>query len=101
MSVEVPRLRRRLGFLDCNKCRLPARVRMTLPVAVILNRLATAFFVLMPLGRRILILSFKRTCNIESMAHRAQVVFSVLPVCLFRRLNNFWQGRRVRTSQEL
>jgi hypothetical protein len=32
---------------------LPALERRTFPLAVILNRLATDFFVLMPLGRRI------------------------------------------------
>src|SRR5580658_11297379 len=59
-TVAVPRLRRRLGVLVCNKCRLPARMRRTLPPAVILNRLATAFFVLMPLGRRISVLFFEK-----------------------------------------
>lgn len=53
-TVVVPvRARRRFGFFVCSKCRLPARGRNTLPVAVILKRLATDFFVLMPLGRRI------------------------------------------------
>jgi hypothetical protein len=57
-SVECTRVvprraRRRLALLVCNKCRLPALDRKTLPLAVILNRLATDFFVLMPLGRRI------------------------------------------------
>src|SRR5882724_2566119 len=58
-SVECTRVvprkaRRRFGFLACNKWRLPARERNTLPVAVILKRFATDFFVLMPLGRRII-----------------------------------------------
>src|ERR1700759_5096690 len=53
-TVVVPRrLRRRLAFLVCAKWRLPALERRTFPLAVILNRLATDFFVLMPLGRRI------------------------------------------------
>jgi hypothetical protein len=39
--------------LDCSKWRFPALERMILPVAVILNRLATDFFVLIPFGRRI------------------------------------------------
>lgn len=52
-SLAVPRLRRRLEFLVASKWRLPARARMTLPVPVILNRLATDFFVLIPLGRLI------------------------------------------------
>ena len=42
-----------LGCLVSPRWRRPARERMTLPLAVILNRLATDFFVLMPLGRRI------------------------------------------------
>jgi hypothetical protein len=51
--VDVPRLRRRFGLLVWSKWRLPARMRMTFPEAVILNRFATDFFVLMPLGLRI------------------------------------------------
>jgi len=45
--------RRRLGLLPCSKWRRPAPRKRTFPVAVILNRLATAFLVLIPLGRRI------------------------------------------------
>src|SRR6476660_1723596 len=46
-TVVVPRrARRRFGFLPWSKCRLPARERSTLPLAVILNRLAAAFLVL-------------------------------------------------------
>jgi hypothetical protein len=53
-TVVVPRrLRRRFGLLVCARWRLPALERMTLPLAVILNRLATDFFVLIPFGRRI------------------------------------------------
>src|SRR5262245_58599129 len=53
-TVVVPvRPRRRLGFLVCSKCLLPARGRSTFPLAVILKRLAADFFVLMPFGRRI------------------------------------------------
>src|ERR1017187_2766835 len=53
-TVVVPRrLRRRLGLLVWHKCRRPALERMTFPLAVILNRLAAAFLVLMPFGRRI------------------------------------------------
>ena len=47
------RWRRRLGFLVWARWRLPAWWNRTLPVPVILNRLDTDFFVLMPLGRRI------------------------------------------------
>lgn len=53
-TLAVPRERRRLGDLLESRCRLPARDRRTLPVAVILKRLATDFFVLIPFGRRIL-----------------------------------------------
>ena len=53
-NFDVPRERRRLGLLVESKWRLPALERMALPLAVILNRLATALRVLMPLGRRII-----------------------------------------------
>src|SRR6185312_15911127 len=64
-TVVVPRrLQRRLAFLDWAKWRLPALERRTLPLAVILNRLATDFFVLMPLGRRInQFLQFKKSAQ--------------------------------------
>ena len=52
--MDTPNLRRRFGLLDCRRCRLPERERMTLPVPVILNRLATAFLVLWALARRIM-----------------------------------------------
>src|SRR5208283_123312 len=53
-TVAAPRRwRRRLGFLVWARWRLPAWWNRTLPVPVILNRLDTDFFVLMPLGRRI------------------------------------------------
>ena len=44
-SALRPRLRRRLALLVCNKCRRPARLKKTLPLALILNRLTTDFFV--------------------------------------------------------
>ena len=53
--LEVPSERRRFGLLPASKWRRPARERITLPVAVILNRLATDFLVLIPLGRRIVL----------------------------------------------
>lgn len=53
MTTDVPRFLRRLGDLDESKWRLPAWLRITLPVPVILNRLATAFRVFIPFGRRI------------------------------------------------
>ena len=52
-TAALPNRRKRLAFFVCAKCRRPACERKTLPVAVILNRLATDFLVLMPLGRRI------------------------------------------------
>src|SRR5215469_4247127 len=51
--AALPRRRSRLAFFVWARWRRPARERNALPVAVILNRLATAFFVLMPLGRLI------------------------------------------------
>src|SRR6266550_4449573 len=79
-SVEstrvVPRKdRRRLEFLPCSKWRLPARERSTLPLAVILNRLAAAFLVLMPFGRRIIGLFRKRARNIGCPATRSKGYF--------------------------
>ena len=54
-TVVVPvSPRRRFGFFAWSRWRLPARERNTLPPAVILKRLATDFFVLIPLGRRII-----------------------------------------------
>jgi len=54
-TVVVPlKLRRRFGFLPWSKCRLPAEERRILPLAVILNRLAADFLVLIPFGRRII-----------------------------------------------
>jgi len=69
-SVEctpvVPRrARRRFAFLVCSRWRLPARERNTLPLAVILKRFATDFLVLMPLGRRIILVQ-KRARNIRT-----------------------------------
>jgi len=57
-SLLSRRLRRRFGLLPESKWRLPTRCVMTLPVAVILNRLRTDFFVLIPFGRRIKNLNF-------------------------------------------
>ena len=53
-TTTVPPMERGVwGFCLWSRWRLPARARNTLPLAVILNRFATDFFVLMPLGRRI------------------------------------------------
>src|SRR5260370_32456768 len=52
-AVLPRRLRRRLGPLVGIKGRRPELLRKTLPPAVILNRLAADFFVLIPFGRRI------------------------------------------------
>src|SRR5882724_5567303 len=76
-TVVVPRrLRRRLGLLWCAKWRLPALERRTFPLAVILNRLATDFFVLIPFGRRIKseFLS-KRARNIGSGSRQSKNLF--------------------------
>src|SRR3954447_21811010 len=43
---DLPRLRFRFAFFDDARWRNPGLRRRSLPVAVILNRLATAFFVL-------------------------------------------------------
>ncbi len=53
-TTPVPRkFRRRFGRFASAKCRRPALERSTLPFAVILNRFAADFLVLMPFGRRI------------------------------------------------
>jgi len=75
----VPKLRRRLAFLLDNKWRLPARDRSTLPVAVTLKRLATAFRVLIPFGRRIFHLSYQKSANYRHPPPSLQVVFWMLP----------------------
>ena len=76
VTTIPPKLRRRLEFLVCSKWRLPARERITLPVPVILNRLATDFFVLIPFGRRIMF-SFlsKRARNIGTEYARRKRYF--------------------------
>lgn len=63
--MDDPSERRRFALFVASKCRLPARERITLPEAVILNRLATAFRVLFPFGRRITQF-LKRAWNIVS-----------------------------------
>src|SRR5687768_10501712 len=70
--LEVPSERRRFGLLPVSKWRRPARERMTLPVAVILKRLATDFFVLIPLGRRIVLFRKKRARNIGAHPPRCK-----------------------------
>src|SRR6185436_20839147 len=64
-TADLPRRRRRFGPLPASKWRLPACDRMTFPEPVILNRLATDFFVLIPFGRLIVQLLNKRARNIE------------------------------------
>ena len=54
-TVAVPSRRRCFGLLQLSKCRFPDRLRITLPVAVILNRLATDFLVFWVLARRIVL----------------------------------------------
>ena len=60
-STDLPSERRRLEFLVARRWRRPARERMTLPLAVILNRLATDFLVLFPRGRLINIQNSNRS----------------------------------------
>src|SRR5258708_3695704 len=67
-------LRLRPGPLCCMRWRRPARVRKSFPPAVILNRLAADFLVLMPFGRRISNLS-KRARNIECALRTKQALF--------------------------
>ena len=59
-SFEPRRLRRRFALLPWQRWRRPALERKTLPVAVTLKRLDTDFFVLIPLGRRIIQSSVKK-----------------------------------------
>src|ERR1700761_8267205 len=75
--VKPRRERRRLAFLDCAKWRRPALERRTFPLAVILKRLATDFFVLMPLGRRISqILLFKKSAQYMYLCRYTQAIIS-------------------------
>ena len=78
-EVLPRRLRRRLGGLLWHRWRRPALERKTLPLAVILNRLAADFFVLMPFGRRISIFSFlsKKSAQYSKGTPWNQAVFLV------------------------
>src|SRR5260221_10402481 len=77
MTALLPRRRRRLEFLPCSRWRLPAWLRMTLPVPVILNRFATDFFVLMPLGRRInLLIQLQKGAHYTQRRQPTQARFS-------------------------
>jgi hypothetical protein len=71
--------RRRLGFLDCAKWRRPALERITFPPAVILKRLATDFLVLMPLGRRINVLSQKEQALYAAVRAEASTIYPIFP----------------------
>ena len=72
--------RRRLGLLLCSKCRRPEWDRSTLPVAVILKRLATALRVLADLGRRITCcFPTKKSANYRNLQDPNQVIFGVFP----------------------
>src|SRR5882672_10169572 len=69
----VPRrLRRRLGFLVCKRCRLPARERSTFPLAVILKRFATDFLVLIPLLRRINVQFYQKSAQYTQRTYANQ-----------------------------
>src|SRR5947208_12105168 len=77
-TSPVPRrLRRRLGFLVCKRCRLPARERRTFPLAVILKRFATDFFVLIPLGRRINVQFYQKSAQCKGEADGNQGLISL------------------------
>lgn len=71
----MPKSRRRLAFLPASKCRLPARERIAFPVAVTLNRLATAFRVLIPFGRRIYHLLVQKSAKYRHAPNLLQAVF--------------------------
>src|SRR5687767_3397401 len=73
--LAVPSERRRLAFFVAIRWRFPARKRITLPVPVILNRLATALRVLIPFGRRISITFSKRAGNIGNHPHCSKWYF--------------------------
>src|SRR5262249_57149152 len=69
--------RRRFGFFVCSRWRLPARGRNTLPLAVILKRLAADFFVLIPFGRRIIQTNFfKKSAQYTDASRSKQGLFS-------------------------
>jgi hypothetical protein len=75
-SVVPVKPRRRFGFLVWSRWRLPARERKTLPLAVILKRLAADFFVLIPFGRRINQIQFlKKSAQYTDAARWKQGVF--------------------------
>jgi len=69
---------------------------MTLPVPVILNRLATDFFVLMPFGRRINLFVVKRVRNIRTRWNKGKLQFQKTTDApaepLFYRETDKWQG---------
>src|SRR5207302_120635 len=68
--------RRRFGFFVCSRCRLPARGRNTLPLAVILKRFAADFFVLIPFGRRIIQSNlFKKSAQYTGVGRSKQGLF--------------------------
>src|SRR5262249_17828419 len=76
-AVVPVKPRRRFGFFVCSKCRLPARGRNTLPLAVIVKRLAADFFVLIPFVRRIIQSSFfKKSAQYTGQESWKQGLFS-------------------------
>jgi len=76
-SVVPVKPRRRFGFFAWSRWRLPARERNTLPLAVILKRLAADFFVLIPLGRRIIQSNFlEKSAQYTDAGRWKQGVFS-------------------------
>jgi len=86
-TTDLPSLRLRLELLHSSRCRLPAFDRMTFPVAVSLNRLATDFLVLLRamafgMGRgQSQSVSRKATGKFEKTARlRAPLFFSLLAI---------------------
>ena len=73
--VDVPSRRRCFGLLQLSKCRLPWRLRTTLPEAVILNRLATDFLVFWFLARRIALDLRRKTAKYRDAPHGVQALF--------------------------
>src|ERR1041385_3994503 len=99
-AVSPRKPRRRLGFLPCAKCRRPALERNTFPFAVILNRFATDFLVLMPFGRRINQILSKRARNIGSASARCKRLFEFSRLQWQKLLLSVWLAQAADTQTE-
>src|SRR5437660_10023775 len=93
-AVAPPRPRRRLGLFPCSRCRLPARERRILPRAVMLNRLAADFLVLMPFGRRIKLesLSYEKNAQYKEGFPTKQEFFQGKGRCELRQKFCYREG---------